>query len=241
MHISNLALLAFTLFVVQIAATSAHAQGNPEDGKKAFIKCVICHSKEPNVHKTGPSLANILGAKAGTAEGFSRYSKALKASGTTWNDETLDAWLRDPRSLIPGTLMNMRGIKNATERRDIVAYLKQLASGDGPKSAEDKDSGRGGRMMGKMGSSEPTDISNPSPAQRVVSLRYCRDTYQLTTADGKTSKFWEFNLRFKTDSSPKGPPKDQPVKIPAGMMGGDRSFVVFHRPREIGSFIEEKC
>ncbi len=131
MHKSNLAFLALTLFVVQIAATSAHAQGNPESGKKAFIKCVICHSKEPNVHKTGPSVANIWGNKAGTVEGFSRYSDAIKNSQIVWSDETLDAWLRDPRSFIPGTLMDMRGIKNAIERQDIVAYLKQLASGGG--------------------------------------------------------------------------------------------------------------
>ena len=131
MHKSNLALLAFTLLVVQIAATSAHAQGNPDRGRKAFIQCVICHSKEPNVHKTGPSLANIWGKKAGVIESFGRYSEAIKNTGIVWNDETLDAWLRDPRSFIPGTLMNMRGIKNAAERQDIVAYLKQLASGGG--------------------------------------------------------------------------------------------------------------
>lgn len=136
MHKSNLALLAFTLLVVQIAATSAHAQGNPERGKKAFIQCVICHSKEPNLHKTGPSLANIWGKKAGAIESFSRYSEAIMSSGIVWDDETLDKWLRGPRSFIPGTLMNMRAIKNATERRDIVAYLKQLASQDGPKSAK---------------------------------------------------------------------------------------------------------
>ena len=96
-------------------------------------------------------------------------------------------------------------------------------------------------MMGMMGASEPTDISKPLSGQQVTSLRHCRDTYEVTTADGKTRKFWEFNLRFKTDSSDKGPPKGKPVLLRAGMMGGDRSFVIFNSPKEISGFIEQKC
>ena len=38
--------------------------------------------------------------------------------------------------------------------------------------------------------------------------------------------FWEFNPRFKTDSSDKGPRPAQPVLLPASMMG-DRAFVTF--------------
>jgi cytochrome c len=52
--------------------------------------------------------------------------------------------------------------------------------------------------------------------------------------------FWEFNLRFKTDSSDKGPEPGHPVLIPASMMG-DRAFVIFAAPEEISGFIESKC
>lgn len=220
----------------------ARAGGDPERGKQAFLKCVSCHSAEPNVHKTGPSLARIWGEKAATVEGFGRYSQALRSSGIVWDNETLDRWLRDPESLVPGTSMKMRGIASAAERQDIIAYLEQLASGAATAEAPapDQESDRSGGMMGMMGASEPADISKPPPGQQVVSLQYCRDTYEVTTADGERRKFWEFNLRFKTDSSDLGPPEGKPVMLPAGMRG-DRAFVIFHGPEAISGFIAEKC
>ena len=220
----------------------AAADGDAARGQRQFLKCVTCHSAEPNRHKTGPSLAAVWGRKAGTVESFGRYSDALMKSGVIWNDQTLDAWLQGPRKMVPGTTMTLAPLRDTAERQNIIAYLKQLASGNRETAAGEKESApRGGGMMGSMGSSELADVSKPAPAQQVTSVRYCRDTYQVTTADGKTMKFWEFNLRFKTDSTGNGPPNGQPVLLPAGMMGGDRSFLVFHSPREISGFVEEKC
>mgnify|MGYP002083685067 CR=1 FL=1 len=222
--------------------SAARAAGDATRGKQDFLKCAICHSAAPNTHKTGPSLAGAWGRKAGTTEGFGRYSDALMKSGVVWDDQTLDSWLQEPSKLIPGTTMKLAPIRDATERRNIIAYLKQLAADHPEKAAGGQESAPGGSgMMGMMGSSELVDVSKPTPAQQVTSVRYCRDTYRVTTADGKTLKFWEFNLRFKTDSTASGPPNGKPVLLPAGMMGGDRSFLVFHGPREIGGFIEEKC
>ena len=221
--------------------TVAAADGDAARGKKDFLKCVTCHSANPKVNKTGPSLAAVWGRKAGTVEEFGRYSDALRNSNVVWNDQTLDSWLKGPRQFIPGNLMNFPGLADATERQNIIAYLKALTAGDAQASAPDQQAGQSGGMMGTMGSSDLADISKPSPAQQITSVRYCRDTYQVTTADGKTLKFWEFNLRFKTDSTGNGPPNGKPVLLPAGMMGGDRSFVVFRSPWEISGFIEEKC
>jgi cytochrome c len=61
----------------------------------------------------------------------------------------------------------------------------------------------------------------------------------VTTAAGETLPFWEFNLRFKTDSSDKGPRSGQPALLQASMMG-DRAFVIFAAPEEISRFIS-KC
>lgn len=228
--------------VVLAHPSGANAAGDAARGKKDFLKCAICHSAAPNTHKTGPSLTGVWGRKAGTVEGFSRYSDALMKSGVVWNDQTLDAWLQGPRQMIPGTTMTLAPIRDAVERQNIVAYLKQLASDSPEKAAGGQESAPGGSgMMGMMGSSELADVSKPTPAQQVASVRYCRDTYEVTTTDGKTLKFWEFNLRFKTDSTDNGPPSGKPVLLPAGMMGGDRSFLVFRNPREISGLIEEKC
>lgn len=221
--------------LVALVQSPAAADGDPARGKRAFLKCVSCHSAEPGVHKTGPSLADVWGREAATVEGFGRYSDALRAADVTWDAETLEAWLGDPQSVVPGTSMRIQGITSAEERQDLIAYLKQLAA-DGA-AAEAPSGGSGGGMMAADGLE---DLSQPEPARQVTSLSYCPDTYTVSTAAGETHKFWEFNLRFKTDSSAKGPPADKPVLLPEGMQG-DRAFVIFATPQEISRFIEQAC
>ena len=62
----------------------------------------------------------------------------------------------------------------------------------------------------------------------------------MSTADGKITRVWEFNLRFKTDSTRLGPRPGRPVMVGAGMQG-DRASVVFATPAEISRFIGEAC
>jgi cytochrome c len=93
-------------------------------------------------------------------------------------------------------------------------------------------------MMG-MQARKP-NLKEAPPAGQVRSIRYCSDTYTVETADGKSEKVWEFNLRFKTDSSKLGPRPGKPVVLGAGMQG-DRASVVFSNPAEISTFIKESC
>ncbi|MXO61154.1 c-type cytochrome [Altererythrobacter salegens] len=97
------------------------AAGPPE----AFTQCATCHSTEPGKTIIGPSLAGIYGEKAGAVAGF-KFSEAMKTSGLTWNDETLDRYLADPKGVVPGTTMALSGIKDAGKRADIIAYIKSL-------------------------------------------------------------------------------------------------------------------
>ncbi len=76
--------------------------------------------------------------------------------------------------------------------------------------------------------------------QRVDAITYCGGTYRVTTKGGSPIEYREFDLRFKTDSGPDGPPPGTPVVIKAGMRG-DRAFVVFSAPGEISSFIKSEC
>ncbi len=238
MH-NNLWILSIVAVVLTVVtAEPAGAAGDPDRGKREFLRCVSCHSAEPNVHKTGPSLAAIWGRKAGTIQAFVRYSEALKQSQVIWDRDTLDAWLRDPQGLIPGNRMTMRGIENAGTRQDVVAYLEILGSQNGRSSSSQSDaSGTSPRPKA------PSDLPNLrllAPRQQVQAIRHCGDTYFVTTAKGATIPFWEFNLRFKTDSSANGPPKGRPVVVGSGMQG-DRASLVFSAPAEISAFIEEKC
>ncbi|UUZ63197.1 hypothetical protein LP417_26605 [Polaromonas sp. P1-6] len=74
----------------------------------------------------------------------------------------------------------------------------------------------------------------------MTAIRYCGDAYRVLTGDGKSRTWWEFNLRFKTDGSPDGPPTGKPVIVGGGMQG-DRAAVVFSRPEEISTFIRKEC
>jgi cytochrome c len=218
--------------LVLFAASAAHAEGDPARGVQAFGACAACHSLKPGEHLTGPSLANVYGRKAGTVQGFQRYSDAVRKSGVTWNDQSLDAWLRNPAAFIPGNLMIFNGVPDGQARADLIAYLKAVGEG--------KAAAAPGEMGGMMAAPRLPDLKKIRPELRVAAIRHCGDAYFLTMGNGQTLPFWEFNLRFKTDSSANGPAKGQPVLVGAGMMG-DRAQVVFSQPEEISAFIKTRC
>lgn len=91
----------------------------------AFAQCQVCHKIEPGKHGIGPSLARIYGTKAGDVAGYA-FSPAMKASGLTWDDATLDRFLTQPMSAVPGTKMVYPGVKDAAKRAEIIAFLKSL-------------------------------------------------------------------------------------------------------------------
>ncbi len=217
-----------TAAMLFLATDGAKAAGGPERGQREFLACVSCHSAEPKLHKTGPSLANIWGKKAGTVDHFGRYSEAILNSEIVWNAKTLEAWLRNPLAVIPGTFMRIPGLENESKRQDIIAYLKHISPVSGEPALK-PDAG-----------ANPADLSDPSPDYQVTALRLCQKTYHVKMMNGETHKFWEFNLRLKTDSTDKGPPKGQPALVSSGMRG-DRASLVFASPSEISPFIEEKC
>ncbi|MGH8806540.1 MAG: c-type cytochrome [Noviherbaspirillum sp.] len=215
-----------------VLADMAVAAGDPARGAHVFQACMACHSIKPGEHMTGPSLAGVWNRKAGTAEGFPRYSNALKGADLVWNDSNLARWLADPEKLIPGNSMTFPGIKDTQARADIIAYLKAVSENKAPAIQQQGDS------MGMR--STRLNLKTAPPEGQVNAINYCRDTYSVKTADGKAQKVWEFNLRFKTDSSQDGPLPGKPVIVGAGMQG-DRASVVFAAPGEISSFIKQTC
>jgi cytochrome c len=232
--------------VAAVAAISTLASavpaGNPAQGQRVFGACAACHSLEPDRNMTGPSLAELWGRKAGTLPSFHRYSPALKSSGIVWDNNTLDAWLKDPQHLVPGNTMVFQGIGKDQQRADLLAFLKQATQpGHAPSRSGQQPGQQGGMggMMGMGGDGVP-NLRKLDPADRVQTIGHCGDTYKVTTADGKTRDFWERNLRFKTDSSEEGPQKGAPALVDAGMMG-DRADVIFASPDEISAAVEKKC
>jgi cytochrome c2 len=97
-----------------------------QEGRALFTQvCSNCHTNEPNKNKIGPSLFGVVGRHAGSAPGFD-YSQAMKGAPVTWNDETLDRYLADPKSFVPGNKMPYMGVKNDERRQGIIAYLHTL-------------------------------------------------------------------------------------------------------------------
>ena len=217
-----------------LVAVSAQPAGDAERGASVFRACAACHSVEPAMHLTGPSLAKIWQRKAGTAEGFSRYSDAMQHARLVWTDETLDQWLARPEGLVPGTSMTFAGMRERRDRQDVIAYLNAVSNGKAPSASQS-----GGGMMMNM-QAVRVNLKDAPPQGQVTAISHCGDGYAVTTADGKVNKVWEFNLRFKTDSSEFGPMRSKPVIVGAGMQG-DRASVVFATPGEISSFIKESC
>jgi cytochrome c len=210
-------------------AMSTFGAGDPARGAQVFGACAACHSLKTGEHLTGPSLANVLGRKAGAAKDYLRYSDALKRSDMVWDEKVLDAWIADPRKLIPENFMTFAGIRDPGQRADLIAFLKSGTNAAG-----------GGDMGGMMAAPQGESLRDVEPQARVTSIRYCKDSYFVTLANGRTFPFWEFNLRFKTNGTPDGPAPGKPVILRAGMQG-DRASIVFADPAEIGKFIKAKC
>jgi cytochrome c len=92
-------------------------------GEEVYQSCQDCHSLDTN--DLGPRHRGVFGRKAGSISDYT-YSPALKNSGLTWTEETLDKWLTDPQKLVPGSKMFFH-LDAAKDRADVIEYLKKRA------------------------------------------------------------------------------------------------------------------
>ncbi|MCY4259508.1 MAG: cytochrome c family protein [Rhodobacteraceae bacterium] len=103
--------------------TAALAAGDAGKGARVWAKCRACHKLEEGVNTVGPSLYNIIGQLAGSVPGFS-YSDAMLNYGQAWTDESMYAFLANPREYMPGTKMSFAGLKKSADRADVIAYIR---------------------------------------------------------------------------------------------------------------------
>jgi cytochrome c len=106
------------------APNAVQAQSAP-NGKVAFATCMACHGTKLADKRMGPTMAGVVGRKAGSVSGYS-YSLAMAKSGIVWNDAKLDAYMANPKSIVPGTKMAFGGVAQSEKRKAIIDYLKTL-------------------------------------------------------------------------------------------------------------------
>lgn len=96
-------------------------------GERVFRQCQSCHQVgEGAVNRVGPALTGVFGATAGTHEGF-RYSPVLVEAGEEgliWTEETLSAFLADPRGYLPRNRMGFAGLRNEEDIAAVIAYIR---------------------------------------------------------------------------------------------------------------------
>lgn len=110
--------------LVALAPVAASAQ-DAEAGKSVFNKCRACHSAEAGKNQVGPSLFGIVGRKSASIENFN-YSDAMKNANKTWDAASLDTYIADPKATVPGNKMVFAGVKDETDRKNLIAYLSTL-------------------------------------------------------------------------------------------------------------------
>lgn len=118
---------ATLIAVLLIGAALPAAAQDAEAGQRVFNQCRACHSiNEGGRNGVGPNLHGILGRKAGSSEGF-RYSASLREKaegGLTWSEDTLRAYIANPKAVIPAGSMSYPGLRNEQQLNDLLAYLK---------------------------------------------------------------------------------------------------------------------
>lgn len=95
-----------------------------------FRRCFSCHMVGPDAfNRTGPNLNDLFGRAAGSVEGFKYSDDMLRAAagGLIWNVKNLEAFIENPKELISRTKMRFKGIKDAEDRANLMAYLRQFS------------------------------------------------------------------------------------------------------------------
>jgi cytochrome c2 len=87
-------------------------------------RCGQCHSFAQGGRGAGPSLNGVFGRAVATAA-FDGYSAALKAAGGVWDGDRLGAFLSDPATFAPGSVMADPGLGGQQALLEAVIWALQ--------------------------------------------------------------------------------------------------------------------
>lgn len=108
----------------QVSALAApYNEADYEAGRRVFGQCRSCHTVDAGAgNRVGPNLYGLFSREIGAVEGFT-YSQAVQDANFAWTPEQLDRWLENPQTFLPGNRMAFAGVRDETQRRNLIAYL----------------------------------------------------------------------------------------------------------------------
>lgn len=122
----NIFLMSASL-LLGLLSQGACAAGDAKKGADVFAEeCSDCHSIVPGKNKKGPEMFAVVGRKAAAVADFAGYSDSMKQSGITWTTDKIDAYIAQPRKIVPAGKMKYDGLEDAGARANVIAYLSTL-------------------------------------------------------------------------------------------------------------------
>lgn len=113
----------FALALALPAPAAALEAGDVGEGRKVFKICKNCHSvKQGKTGTFGPNLYQVVGRIAGAVPDYP-YSDSLADADFAWTPERLDEFIADPDGAYPDTKMAFKGLPDAADRANVIAYL----------------------------------------------------------------------------------------------------------------------
>jgi len=145
------------------------ASADPVAGQAVEKKCAACHTIEKGgANKVGPNLWDIVNRPVASHEGFA-YSGPMKefAQGGTvvWDYDHLNNFLLSPKGLVKGTAMGFAGIKNPTERANLIAFMRTLADTPAPLPEAPSPAAEPASVPAGEATAEPAAPAEAAPAE----------------------------------------------------------------------------
>ena len=127
--ITNETVKALLLIALGFAlpTTPALATGDAAAGEKVFKNAKPAMLLMLKNIKLARHLVNNMSWAAGSADGYKKYSNAMKSSGIVWNEETLDGYPEQPKAYVKGTRMVFAGLRKQKDRANVIVYLKSYS------------------------------------------------------------------------------------------------------------------
>lgn len=109
----------------EVVFADVYAAADAGAGERLFRQCQACHKVDDGANGTGPHLFGVVGRDVASVDGYN-YSDAMGAKDGDWSPEALNGFLTNPKSYTPGTKMTYKGLADAEDRANLIAWLDSL-------------------------------------------------------------------------------------------------------------------